>query len=281
MAKHIRIIPARRVRRPHITSRLPHIAERPAIPRQAWQGSRAQHPASALSAASAESPCEKARLPCKKSRVCERFHPHSMERSNQRPGNSRRHTAFLRSKTAENGARIVHNPGFFAQESEKPLRAGRRTLQSGTRILFQGEVKFLTGGDPAEGPCRDAWRSACGGPSHGRQSATPRLSAAAIDAGPVLDGRARSAEIRRLTPVGTRDQRSQSGWKRQRSAMKRELTASWRWMPTGANRHGAASCAQDLRTPRACMERNPYGLVFFCRPEDAPPIEDLRERGSP
>lgn len=118
---------------------------------------------------------------------------------------------------------------------------GRRTLQSGAWILFQGEVKFLTGGDPAEGPCRDARRSACGGPSHGRQSATPRLSAAAIDAKPVLNGRARSAEIRRLTPVGTRDQRSQSGWKRQRSAMKRELTASWRWMPTGANRHGAAA----------------------------------------
>lgn len=162
MAKHIRIIPARRVRRPHITSRLPHIAERPAIPRQAWQGSRAQHPASALSAASAESPCEKARLPCKKSRVCERFHPHSMERSNQRPGNSRRHPAFLRSKTAENGARIVHNPGFFAQESEKPPRAGRRTLQSGTWILFQGEVKFLTGGDPIDDGS-DARRRASGG----------------------------------------------------------------------------------------------------------------------
>ena len=162
MAKHIRIIPARRVRRPHITSRLPHIAERPAIPRQAWQGSRAQHPASALSAARAESPCEKARLPCKKSRVCERFHPHSMERSNQRPGNSRRHPAFLRSKTAENGARIVHNPGFFAQESEKPPRAGRRTLQSGTWILFQGEVKFLTGGDPIDDGS-DARRRASGG----------------------------------------------------------------------------------------------------------------------
>ena len=118
----------------------------------------------------------------------------------------------------------------------------RRTLQSGAWILFQGEVKFLTGGDPAEGPCRDARRSACGGPSHGRQSATPRLSAAAIDAGPVLDGRARSAEIRGLTPVGTRDQRSQSGWKRQRSARKRERAAAcWRWTPAGANRHGTAA----------------------------------------
>ena len=272
MAKHIRIIPARRVRRPHITSRLPHIAERPAIPRQAWQGSRAQHPASALSAASAESPCEKARLPCKKSRVCERFHPHSMERSNQRPGNSRRHTAFLRSKTAENGARIVHNPGFFAQESEKPLRAGRRTLQSGAWILFQGEVKFLTGGDPAEGPCRDARRSACGGPSHGRQSATPRLSAAAIDAGPVLDGRVRYAEIRGLTPVGTRDQRSQSGWKRQRSARERERAAAcWRWTPAGANRHGAAATRGICGPHEPVWKGIPTGSFSFAGRKMRPP----------
>ena len=280
MAKHIRIIPARRVRRPHITSRLPHIAERPAIPRQAWQGSRAQHPASALSAASAESPCEKARLPCKKSRVCERFHPHSMERSNQRPGNSRRHPAFLHSKTAENGARIVHNPGFFAQESEKPPRAGRRTLQSGTWILFQGEVKFLTGGDPIDDGS-DARRRASGGRRRsavrdpeafrsGDRCQTRLERESAIRGNPKADSGG--------NPGPTVTVRMEEAEIRKRARARRRLLAVDAGRRQPARRRGDA---RDLRTPRACMERNPYGLVFFCRPEDAPPIEDLRERGSP
>lgn len=279
MAKHIRIIPARRVRRPHITSRLPHIAERPAIPRQAWQGSRAQHPASALSAASAESPCEKARLPCKKSRVCERFHPHSIERSNQRPGNSRRHPAFLRSKTAENGARIVHNPGFFAQESEKPPRAGRRTLQSGTWILFQGEVKFLTGGDPIDDGS-DARRRASGG----RRRSAVRDPEAFRSGDRCQTRLEREGAIRGNPKADSGGNPGPTVTVRMEEAEIRNEARAHRQLAMDADRNQPAwrrKLRAGFADPTSLYGKDPYGLVFFCRPEDAPPIEDLRERGSP
>lgn len=155
----------------------------------------------------------------------------------------------------------------------------RRTLQSGTWILFQGEVKFLTGGDPIDDGS-DARRRASGGRRRsavrdpeafrsGDRCQTRLEREGAIRGNPKADSGG--------NPGPTVTVRMEEAEIRNEARAHRQLAMD----AAGANRHGAASCAQDLRTPRACMERNPYGLVFFCRPEDAPPIEDLRERGSP